>query len=91
MSYRVVGAKRHDLCNPRDKFNKYSHELIYFAIPYCIGKVFQKELDNSLPKMPYLHGKEKIQYILLFYQLYNLVGHRFSLLYILDELVKVTF
>ena len=65
--------------------------MIYFAIPYCTGKVFQKELDNSLPKIPYLQDKEKIQYILLFYQLYNLVGHRFSLLYILDKLVMVTF
>ena len=41
--------------------------------------------------MSYLHGKEKITYILLFYQLYNLVGHKFSFLYILDELVMVTF
>ena len=50
-----------------------------------------KELDNPFSKISYLHGKEKIQYILLFYQLYNLVGHRFSLLYILDKLVMVTF
>src|SRR6185503_8186875 len=35
-------------------------------------------------------AKEKIQYILLIYQLYNLVGHRFRLLYKLDKLVMVT-
>jgi len=48
-------------------------------------------LNNSLTIVSYLHGKEKIQYILLFYHLYNLVGHRFSLLYILVELIMVTF
>ena len=35
-------------------------------------------------------AKEKIQYILLIYQLYNLVGHRFRLLYKLDKLVMIT-
>ena len=35
-------------------------------------------------------AKEKIQYILLIYQLYNLVGHRFRLLYKLDKLVMMT-
>jgi len=40
--------------------------------------------------MSYLHVKEKIQ-SLLFYQLYNLVSHRFSLIYIVDELVMVAF
>ena len=34
--------------------------------------------------------EKKIQYILLIYQLYNLVGHRFCLLYKLDKLVMVT-
>jgi hypothetical protein len=41
--------------------------------------------------MSYLHGKEKIQYILLLYHLYNLAGHRLSLFDILDEFVMVTF
>ena len=50
----------------------------------------QKELNNSLTKKTYLHGKEKIQYILLNYQLYNLVSHRLRLLYKLDKLVIVT-
>ena len=40
--------------------------------------------------MSYPHGKEKIQYILLVYQLYNLVGHRFRLLNKLDKLVMLT-
>ena len=40
--------------------------------------------------MSYLHGKEKTQYTLLFYHLYNLVGHRLCLLNILDKLVMVT-
>ena len=40
--------------------------------------------------MSYLHGKEKTQYTLLFYHLYNLVGHRLSLFNILDELAMVT-
>jgi len=40
--------------------------------------------------MSYPHDKEKIQYILLVYQPYNLVGHRFHLLYKLDKLVMVT-
>ena len=31
-----------------------------------------------------------MQYILLIYQLYNLVGHRFRLLYKLDKLVVIT-
>jgi len=53
-------------------------------------KFLQKELANSLTKKSYLHGKEKIQYILLIYQLYNLVGHRLRLLYKLDKLVMVT-
>jgi len=53
-------------------------------------KSLQKELTNSLTKKTYLHGKEKIQYTLLIYQLYNLVGHRFCLLYKLDKLVMVT-
>ena len=52
-------------------------------------KFSQKELDNSLAKKSYLHGKEKIHHTLLVYQLYNLIGHRFCLLYIL-ELVMVT-
>ena len=41
--------------------------------------------------MSYSHDKKKTQYILLFYQLYNLVSHRFSLIYIVDELVMVAF
>ena len=40
--------------------------------------------------MSYPHDKEKIQYILLVYQPYNLVGHRFRLLYKLDKLVMLT-
>jgi len=39
--------------------------------------------------MSYPHDKEKIQYILLVYQPYNLVGHRFHLLHKLDKLVMV--
>jgi len=54
------------------------------------GKFLQKELANSLTKKSYLHGRKKIQYILLVYQLYNLVDHRFCLLYKLDKLVMVT-
>ena len=53
-------------------------------------KFLQKELANSLTKKSYLHGKKKKQYILLVYHLYNLVGHRFRLLYKLDKLVMVT-
>ena len=53
-------------------------------------KFLQKELANSLTKKSYPHGKKKIQYILLVYQLYNLVGHRFYLLYKLYKLVMVT-
>ena len=53
-------------------------------------KFLQKELTNLLTKKLYLHGKEKIQYILLIYQLHNLVGHRLRLLYKLDKLVMVT-
>ena len=53
-------------------------------------KFFQRELANSLTKKSYPHSKEKIQYILLIYQLYNLVGHRLRLLYKLDKLVMVT-
>ena len=51
-------------------------------------KSLQIELTNPLTKKSYLHGKEKIEYILLVYQLYNLVGHRFRLLYKLDKLVN---
>ena len=51
-------------------------------------------MDNQekflLTKKSYPHDKEKIQYILLVYQPYNLVGHRFHLLYKLDKLVMVT-
>ena len=51
-------------------------------------------MDNQekflLTKKSYPQDKEKIQYILLVYQLYNLVGHRFRLLYKLDKLVMVT-
>jgi hypothetical protein len=54
------------------------------------AKFPQKELNNSLAKKSYLHGKGKIQYIRLVYQFYNLVGHKLNLLYILDELVMVT-
>jgi len=43
-----------------------------------------------LTKKSYSHGKKKIQYTLLVYQLYNLVGHRFRLLYELDKLVMTT-
>ena len=40
--------------------------------------------------MSYLHGNKKIQYILLFYHLYNLISHWFSFLNIFDELAMVT-
>ena len=40
--------------------------------------------------MSYLHGKEKIQYILLFYHLYNLISYRLSFLDIFDELAMIT-
>jgi len=53
-------------------------------------KFSQKELTNSLTKKVIFTCKEKIQYILLIYQLYNLVGHRFRLLYKLDRLVMIT-
>ena len=83
--------KGHDLCDLRDKFSKYLHELIYFATPYHSGKVLQKNWTTHYQKMSYSHDKKKTQYILLFYQLYNLVSHRFSLIYIVDELVMVAF
>ena len=54
------------------------------------GKVFPKRTQQFIIKKSYLHDKEKTQYILLFYQLYNLVSYRLSLLYILDESVMIT-
>jgi len=53
-------------------------------------KFLQKEPVSPLTQKSYLHGKKKTQYILLVYQLYNLVGHRLRLLYKLDKLVMVT-
>ena len=53
-------------------------------------KFLQKEPVSLLTEKSYLHGKKKTQYILLVYQLYNLVGHRLRLLYKLDKLVMVT-
>ena len=52
-------------------------------------KLSQKGQQFTIKKS-YLHDKEKTQYILLFYQLYNLVSYKLSLLYILDESVMIT-
>ena len=57
----------------------------------CSSKALPKRTQQFIIKKSYLHDKEKTQYILLFYQLYNLVSHRFSLIYIVDELVMVAF
>ena len=54
------------------------------------SKVLIKRTRQLIGKKSKLHGKEEIQYILLFYQLYNLVSYRLSLLYILDESVMIT-
>jgi len=51
---------------------------------------FTQKGQQLIIKKSYLHDKEKTQYILLFYQLYNTVSYRLSLLYILDELVMIT-
>ena len=83
-------AKRHDLCDPRDKFSKYLHELIYFMIPYCPGMDPQENWTTRSKKCHILHDKGNTPYILLFYHLYNLVSHMLSLLNVLDKLVMVT-
>ena len=66
------------------------HDLYIHTRWSTMESSYKKNIPNHRPKNSYLHGKEKIQYILLIYQLHNLVGHRLRLLYKLDKLVMVT-